>query len=229
MGKHTLFIAVIMSIFLSVQEAAADVIFLKNCRTIEGFVSSEDEQCVEVNIGFGIVKFRWSEVERVDKAGPEEAQALRDKWKKKQLRDEEERKKREAEPVPLIVTRERGHIIVNALLNKKVSVFLLMDTGATYVVLSGKIWKKLKIEKPASPDNIVQLTLGDGRNVKARLEKLDALSVQGVEARGVEVVILLEEADVGGNYDGVLGMSFLNRFNFKVDQNEGTLTLEKLK
>lgn len=211
--------------------ANADTIHLRNGRTIEGVVASEDDQCVEVNIGFGVVKLRWSEIARVDKAGPEEAGALREKWQKKKLRDDEERKKKaeENKPVPVSVVRQKGHILVTALLDKKVSATLLMDTGATYVSLSEKIWKKLNKTESSSPDDSVELILADGKKVKGKLGKLSSLTVQGVEAPGVDVVIIPEVPGQENIVDGLLGMSFLNRFNFKVDQNNGTLLLEKLK
>jgi clan AA aspartic protease (TIGR02281 family) len=229
--KKTVVIVFIFLIFGA--NANADIIHLKNGRTIEGLVSSEDEQCVEVNIGFGIVKLRWSEIDRVDKAGPDEARALREKWKKKKLRDEAERKRIEEEeenkPVSVSVVRQKGHIIVTALLDKKVSADLLMDTGATYVSLSEKIWKKLNKTESSSPENSVELVLADGKKVTGKLGKLSSLTVQGVEAQDVDVVIIPENAGQENIVDGLLGMSFLNRFNFSVDQNNGTLLLEKLK
>lgn len=226
--------AVITLIFLIFcVNANADIIHLKNGRTIEGVVASEDDQCVEVNIGFGIVKLRWSEIASVDKAGPEEAGALREKWNKKKLRDEAERKKTEEaeenKPVPVSVVRQKGHILVTALLDKKVSATLLMDTGATYVSLSEKIWKKLNKTESSGPEDSVDLILADGKKVKGKLGKLSSLTVQGVEALDVDVVIIPEDPGQENVVDGLLGMSFLNRFNFKVDQNNGTLLLEKIK
>ncbi len=215
------------------QYAAADVIHLKNGRAIEGLITSEDEHTAEVNIGFGVIKLRWSEIESVDKATPEETRVLREKWKKKKARDEEERKKRESEnetkPVPVSVVRQQGHIFVTALLDKKVSATLLMDTGATYVSLTESVWKKLGRKEPLGADNFVELLLADGKKVKGKLARLSALTVQGIEAKDVEVAIIPEEAGQENVVDGLLGMSFLNRFNFKVDQKNGTLLLEKIK
>jgi clan AA aspartic protease (TIGR02281 family) len=210
--------------------ANADVIHLRNGRTIEGLVEEEDDQCVEVNVGFGIVKLRWSEIDRVDKSLPEDALALREKWKRKKLRDEAERKSREdREPVSVSVVRQKGHIVVTALLDKKVTAVLLMDTGATYVSLSEKIWKKLKKTGSGDEGDSVELILADGKKVTGKLGRLSSLTVQGVEARDVDVVIIPEDNGQENVVDGLLGMSFLNRFNFKVDQNKGSLLLEKLK
>ncbi|MDD2703255.1 MAG: retropepsin-like aspartic protease [Candidatus Omnitrophica bacterium] len=208
----------------------ADIIHLRNGRTIEGLVEEEDDQCVEVNVGFGIVKLRWSEIDRVDKSLPEDALALREKWKRKKLRNEEERKSRDdRESVSVNVVRQKGHIVVTALLDKKVTAVLLMDTGATYVSLSEKIWKKLKKTESGYEGDSVELILADGKKVAGKLGRLSSLTVQGVEARDVDVVIIPEDNGQGNVVDGLLGMSFLNRFNFKVDQNKGILLLEKLK
>jgi len=203
----------------------ADTIYLKNGREIEGFAKNEDSNAVEVDIGFGTVKLRWDEVERIEKSSLEESSALREKWQRKKERDARER---EYGPQQINVAREQGHIIVDAVLNKKVTATLLMDTGASYVVVSQDIWKKLG-GSGAANETILPMQLADGRKVNARLSTLDSISVQGVEARDVPVAILSEEATGSiGFKDGLLGMSFLNRFNFKVDQKNNKLILEKL-
>ena len=56
----------------------------------------------------------------------------------------------------------------------------------------------------------------------------DVLEVQGVVAKKVEAAVLLDDTGGLGFGDGLLGMSFLKKFNFKVDQREKKLTLEKL-
>jgi len=54
------------------------------------------------------------------------------------------------------------------------------------------------------------------------------MEVQGVVARKVDCAVLLDDTGDLGFGDGLLGMSFLKRFNFTVDQKQKKLTLEKL-
>jgi len=51
--------------------------------------------------------------------------------------------------------------------------------------------------------------------------------VQGVEAKGVGAVVLPEGAAFTRGEDGLLGMSFLRKFNFKIDHTTKKLILEK--
>jgi len=75
--------------------------------------------------------------------------------------------------------------------------------------------------------NESKATMADGRQVNARFFILESVKVEGVEAQNVAAIILPQEADIG-YADGLLGMSFLKRFNFKIDQKNKKLILEKL-
>jgi len=68
----------------------------------------------------------------------------------------------------------------------------------------------------------------DGRIIDAKFIILDSVSVEGLEVKNVEAVVLLEESTMNVG-DGLLGMSFLNRFNFQIDTVNKKLILEKRK
>jgi predicted aspartyl protease len=53
------------------------------------------------------------------------------------------------------------------------------------------------------------------------------VKVENVEAEDVPAAVLTEAITRPGYEDGLLGMSFLNRFTFKVDYNSGKLILER--
>jgi len=80
-------------------------------------------------------------------------------------------------------------------------------------------------------DNIkpdMKATVADGRQVDAKRIVLENVKVENVEADNVEAAVLLGEeggVDIG---DGLLGMSFLSKFNFKIDNKDKKLILEKL-
>ncbi len=90
-----------------------------------------------------------------------------------------------------------------------------------------KIRKKsgIKINKKTTQ---VRLQVADGRKVDAHFVILDSLSVKGTEVNKVEAAVLPEEVNDVNFGDGLLGMSFLKRFNFKVDQKNNALILEKI-
>jgi len=226
------FALTLLFLFIFILESDADTIYLKNGRSIEGIIKSEDEDSIKLDIGIGTVGFKKSEIERITRSSEDESEQLRQNWERRRQETErkleEEAKMREQQPKRVEVSQEKGHIFVNALLNKKVSVQLLMDTGASAIVLTHKIGEQLGINTDNRKKDIVKLQLADGRKIDAKYISLKSVTVQGVEATNVDAAVLLD--DVGDNNfkDGVLGMSFLNKFNFKVDQNNKQLILEKV-
>ena len=209
----------------------ADTLYLLNGRSITGIIKSENENGVELEVGSGIVKFRKSEIKNIYRANSKENDAINDKFIKDKI-DSERRifiKQIEEEKKPKQVEfhGDISNIIVEAKVNKRAQARLLLDTGASVVVLLKGISRELGIDVDRlEPD--MKLQLADGRLVDAKHILLNSIILEGMEAKNIEAAILLQ--DVGGfqGTDGLLGMSFLKRFNFKIDQREKKLILEKI-
>ncbi len=241
MRRYTIMLA---AVFLLPAAARADTIVLKNGNSLSGIIRSEDEEAVELEIGIGTVKFERREIRDIDRSTtPVEAQRMRKQWKEEQRQEEytrirlkeQERERKAAEPVireeKVKVDSDTGHIVTPVLINGKVKANLIVDTGASLVVLSKQLAQRLAdsgvtLRRPRTKQ--VDLTLGDGRKLKADLVILDSLRIEDSVAENIEAAIMPEEQSKMG-YDGVLGMSFLSKFNFGFKQKEGKLTLEKLK
>jgi len=215
--------------------ARADILYLKNGRKIEGVIQKESSQDVSLDIGSGVVKFSKNEIESIKRSLAGGDQAIRDRWVREraeaQARAREIQKKLEGAPKQAVLDSESGKLTVETTLNKKVKADLVLDTGASLIVLSSKIAKNLGVNlsaKPAKAGDILELTLADGRKVEGRKIILDNVSVQGSEVQKVEAAILPEQDNSALAHDGLLGMSFLKNFTFKIDQKEKKLTLEKL-
>jgi len=65
--------------------------------------------------------------------------------------------------------------------------------------------------------------VADGREVTIYGIVLDEIRIGRASVYDSEAIVL-PGVDVGG-YDGVLGMSFLSHFTFKIDHDEGKLIL----
>lgn len=222
-------IFVILFVFFAL--AYADTLYLKNGRNIEGLIKSEDGEFVDLEIYFGAVKFRRDEIARIEKSSPQEVLAIRQKWErqKEQVQSQLLQRQLEEEKKPKKVQfiEESQSIVVGVTLNKKIEASLVLDTGASLVMLRRNIAEKLKIDlDKIKPEGA--LILADGRQVKAKQIILESIKVEGVEAKDVEAAVILDEAGDLKIGDGLLGMSFLKRFNFKVDHKEKRLILEKL-
>jgi len=214
------------SAFLS--SASADTLYLKNGRSVEGFITSQEQETVQLDVGYGTIKFKQNEIGRIEKSDRAEADALRQKWQKARMRAQEIRTQKEREPKPVAVQKvQQGHIVVDAVLNKAVRASLLLDTGASLIVLSKSAGRKLGFSADRKKSTI-QLQMADGRKVDAQFVVLQSVSVQGIEVRNVDAAVMSEDAGGADCGDGLLGMSFLKKFNFKIDQRNQKLVLEKL-
>ncbi len=209
--------------------AQADTVYLKNGHSMDGIVTKETDEYVTLSLGMGSVKFYLWQIERVVRSSGDENKELEKAWEKERLRKEAElerlKEEMERSPKEVGVQRKGNHFIINALLDGKVNARLMLDTGATFVVLSPGIARKLGIDiKVVKPD--AKMALADGSEVSAKLFKLGRMNVQNVEAKDVDAAVLFKDEPFSG-FDGLLGMSFLKLFKFEIDLEKNRLILRK--
>lgn len=123
------------------------------------------------------------------------------------------------------LTKIGNILLIDVVLNKKVKAQLVLDTGCTHTQISAKIARKLKIKK--NKGEKVLCELANGQKVRGRAVNIKEIKVGKVKAYNVRVIIF--DREISGESDGLLGMSFLNNFVFKIDAVKGELTLEKRK
>lgn len=243
-------------IFLA-PRANADTIYLKNGGSIDGIVEKEDGEKIELDTGFGSVIFTKQQVKNIEKASSEDNGKMMTRWqdKKAQLdakarEFEEAREKRfkvasehwkedalrkrsneEAEIKHIQVARDERtrSIVVEALLNEDIKASLVLDTGASLIVLTKKIGEELGVDMTDTKSNIMEFRLADGRRAAAKAIILDSVRIQDVELKKVVAAVMLDQIKDPSLRDGLLGMSFLNKFNLKIDLKNMKITLEKLK
>ncbi|MDD5692600.1 MAG: retropepsin-like aspartic protease [Candidatus Omnitrophica bacterium] len=224
--------AVLSVLFVFNSRVNADTIYLTNGRSVEGMISREDADAVTLEIGFGSMKFYNDQISRIERSSPESAKLIKQKWEDKRLADEAKARdmaeKKEHAPKEAGMAPQGAHVMVETLLNKKVKANLVLDTGASLVLLSANIANSLGINTNSRGGDTVELVMADGSKVRARKITLESVSVQEAEVKSVAAAILPQNAGAAVPGDGLLGMSFLNKFNFKIDQNNKKLTLEKL-
>jgi len=112
-------------------------------------------------------------------------------------------------------------IIVEATLNRTVSVPLMLDTGASYTVLTRQTAHDLGISGLERLPR--QRFLTPGGPIQAPVTTLKFIRVGSVEVQDVAVAI-----DLAGHLDiGLLGMTFLRHFKVTVDQAQGQVRFER--
>jgi clan AA aspartic protease (TIGR02281 family) len=222
----------------------ADIVHLANGRQMECMVKTQSKDSVEFEVEIGTIRLRNSEISRIERFTPAENAQMVKQWEAHKLKadlarkawqeaQEQERQRQALLPKHVDTKVENGHMVVSASINKTVNVRLLVDTGASVVVLSRAVGEKLGlVTVQDTADNkkmkIVQLKVADGRKVDAKYVVLSSITVQDSEANDVEAAIILDDNAEVIN-DGVLGMSYLKRFNVSFNNKDSTLTLEKLK
>jgi hypothetical protein len=224
--------------------AHADTVNLKNGGSVSGIIEKEDDKTVKVNTGFGTVTFKKAEIKDIEKSSVEESGKLSRKWEEERKKlvskgkeFEEARDKRfdlayensmddakakklgERQVTKQInIVREPGGkgIIVEVLLNNSVKVNLVLDTGASIIALSRKAGIELGIDLSDTKKDIMEMRLADGSKTMARAVK------------SVMAAIMLDQVPTIGVTEGLLGMSFLSKFNLKTDLKSMKMSLEKI-
>lgn len=122
-------------------------------------------------------------------------------------------------------TPEGDHVIVDALIDDSVSARLMVDTGASIVLVYTDVAHRLGLTYQDIHTDI-EIVTADGRSVQAKPVILKSVKVGNAEVKNVQAAIL--ERDVAGSVDGLLGMSFLSHFVIKVDSVDKKLILERV-
>jgi clan AA aspartic protease (TIGR02281 family) len=128
-----------------------------------------------------------------------------------------------AEPgrVKVIPTKPGGAVVVEAMLNRRLTAPMLLDTGADFTVLTKQVAKDLRLP---SLDHMPKLQFKTaGGMVNFPIATLQSLRVGTAEVRDITVAI-----DIDGHLPvGLLGMTFLHHFKVTVDQQRGQITFER--
>jgi clan AA aspartic protease (TIGR02281 family) len=112
--------------------------------------------------------------------------------------------------------REGNSYYATVVINGKPPIAMVVDTGASCVVLP----YKLALDCGAKPDEssaTAIASIADGSRVKSKVVWLDSVKVGSFPAGHVECMVLPAEAT---NAHALLGMTFLSRFHFSISGNE---------
>ncbi len=123
--------------------------------------------------------------------------------------------KNEAEEV--ITISKPGNVVrLTATINGVRGTFVL-DTGASFVSVRRSFAEKSKIE--IDEDSSIQLHTANGVTAGKR-GRAKAVQLKSLDAKDVAVVVQSDDkATYGNGIDGLLGMSFLSRFNVTIERN----------
>lgn len=114
-------------------------------------------------------------------------------------------------------------IVNNIILNNQIKGNFVLDTGATFTIISTALANKLGISTNGAL-RINIMTANGG--IRVPLVRLDSLEVNGLIAKDIPVIVydFIPETN---KISGLLGLSFLQKFKVTIDRTHNKLTLEK--
>jgi clan AA aspartic protease (TIGR02281 family) len=122
--------------------------------------------------------------------------------------------------VPLQV---RGNVaLVQATFNNRASASLIVDTGASWTVISRSVARELGIQIEGSNLPMFEFRTANGV-VSAPVVKIESIDVGGMEVRNLTASVM----DIGPDVSGLLGLNYLSNFRIDIDSKNRMLHLEK--
>ncbi len=121
--------------------------------------------------------------------------------------------------IPL--ANEDGGLWVDVVVNGKHTTRMVLDSGATSIALPYAMAKDFGME-PTSRDEKIVVSLADGSMVPATRMKITSVRVGKFSLDDVDCVVL-DRAAVRAT--PLLGMSFLGKFKFEVDEQKAELRM----
>lgn len=146
-----------------------------------------------------------------------EAQRLRDFRDNQLARETVE--KTETDGIPL--NQIGDHFIVSALLQDEFQLNLLIDTGASTTVISSHIYSRLRRSLDSEFLGRYRINTAGGQ-VRAPVYRFKNLEIGGHRVNDIAIVVMRMD---DFQADGLLGMNFLRKFRFLLDQESSELHL----
>jgi clan AA aspartic protease (TIGR02281 family) len=115
----------------------------------------------------------------------------------------------------------QGHFIVEVQINGNVKANLMVDTGATMVILSDRLGEALGVKDNKDLPTMSFDTAGG--KVETPLFILESLKVGNAEVFGLEAST---NPNFNKGVDGLLGMSFLGEFKLEMDRENSKMLLK---
>ena len=123
--------------------------------------------------------------------------------------------------VPLI--RQGNVFLVRTLLNGRREAIFYLDTGASLTTISTAVAQELGISFGAGSPTVTIRTASD--TIRVPVATVESIQVGGLEARDVQVAVF--DLPQPSQVVGLLGNSFLSRFQVQLDPAQGLLMLSQ--
>lgn len=114
-------------------------------------------------------------------------------------------------------------VIIQATLNNKRSAKFVVDTGASYTLISNALARELAIDVGPGARTLPFQTANG--LINAPVTHLESIAVGGMEIRDLPTAV--HDAVPDSQVAGLLGLNFLSHFRMDIDTQKGVIHLEK--
>ena len=121
------------------------------------------------------------------------------------------------------IERHGQVVIIQATVNKKWPAKFVVDTGASYTLISNALARELSIDIGPNAKTLPFQTANG--LIQAPVTNLESIAVGGMEIRNLATAI--HDAIPDPQVAGLLGLNFLSKFRMDIDTQKGILHLEK--
>ncbi len=119
-----------------------------------------------------------------------------------------------------LLSQANNSLAVPALINNRVMATFLVDTGATYTVITPQLAQKLGVQVTASTPRMAIITANG--QISAPIVTLPSLAIGGLEVQNVQAIV--QPLGNDALLAGLLGMNFFRNVDLTVKQNKLILT-----
>jgi clan AA aspartic protease (TIGR02281 family) len=120
--------------------------------------------------------------------------------------------------------QKRGELmIIQATFNERAAANLVVDTGATYTVISQATAKELEIDLEKSHPSLSFQTANGV--IQAPLVSVPSIEIGGLRLK--DFMVAVHDVFPDATISGLLGLNFLSQFRLAIDNQNGILLLEK--
>jgi clan AA aspartic protease (TIGR02281 family) len=139
-------------------------------------------------------------------------------------RRDEPAKVSEPDKASIPIQRKGQVAVVRATLNSKASASFVVDTGASYTMISRAMAKELEIDIEGKNLPAIPFQTANGV-ISAPVVTLESIDVGGMQVKDLTAAVY--DAFPDSSVSGLLGLNFLSHFRMDIDSKNELLHLEK--
>ena len=222
------------------------IVLLNSGGTLKGVIKERMEEGIVIDAGYGTIVISFNDIKEIRTPEGQKKTAALMEWRghvydtkrrEKQrrqhdaaVRDRIHASLQEKEAIKEKARRDQEHrisfddsskITVKAVINGEVEAELLVDTGASKVLIPLKTVEAISGIGPL-PEEKVTTKLADGTEREGTPITLKSIELDGLKAENVEAITMEMEGQ-----EGLLGMSFLGKFHMRIDTRNKELILKE--